>query len=60
MDDEGLAGWAQPTFETRFFIFVFFKKKIYKNIFLVLGFTVLYSYRPAGGRQGAYRPAGGR
>ena len=33
-----------------FFIFVFFKKKIYRNIFLDLGFTVLYPYRPAGGR----------
>ena len=32
-----------------FFIFVFFKKKNYRNIFLVLGFTVLYTYRPAGG-----------
>jgi len=31
-----------------FFIFVFFKKN-YKNIFLVLDFTVLYPYRPAGG-----------
>ena len=33
-----------------FFIFVFFLKKIYKNIFLVLGFTVLYPCRPVGGR----------
>jgi len=42
-----------------FFIFIFFKKQFYRNIFLVLNFTVLYPYRPAGGRQGAYRPAGG-
>ena len=33
------------------FLFLHFsKKKIYKNIFLDLGFTVLYPYRPAGGR----------
>ena len=32
-----------------FFIFTFFKKKIYRNIFLVLDFTVLYPYRPATG-----------
>ena len=43
-----------------FFIFIFFEKN-YRNIFLVLDFTIIYSYRPAGGRQGAYRPArGGR
>ena len=35
-----------------FFIFAFFKKKIYRNIFLGLGFTVLYPYRPAGGAAG--------
>ena len=43
-----------------FFIFVFFKKN-YRNIFLVLGFTVLYPYRPVGGRQGpTARQGGGR
>ena len=42
-----------------FLFLYFFLKKNYRNIFLVLGFTVLYPYRPAGGRQGAYRPAGG-
>ena len=42
-----------------FFVFAFFKKKIYRNIFLDSGFIVLYPCRPAGGRQGAYRPAGG-
>ena len=40
------------------FLFLYFSKKIYRNIFLVLDFTVLYPYCPAGGRQGAYRPAG--
>ena len=39
-----------------FFIFAFFKKKIYRNIFLVLGFTVLYPYRPAGRRGGGRGP----
>ena len=34
----------------RFFIFAFFKKILYRNIFLVLGFTVLYLCRPVGGR----------
>ena len=44
-----------------FFIFVFFKKKNYKNIFLVSGFTVLYPYRPAGGGRGpTARQGGGR
>ena len=42
------------------FLFLYFSKKIYRNIFLVLDFIVLYPYRPAGGRQGAYRPAEGR
>ena len=42
------------------FSFLYFFKKNYKNIFWVLDFTVLYAYRPAGGRQGAYRLAGGR
>ena len=32
------------------FLFLYFSKKNYRNIFLVLGFTVLYPYRPAGGR----------
>ena len=35
-----------------FFLFLYFSKKNYRNIFLVLGFTVLYPYRPAGGRYG--------
>ena len=44
-----------------FFIFAFFKKKIYRNIFLVSGFTVLYPYRPAGGGRGpTARQGGGR
>jgi len=35
-----------------FFIFIFFKKTFYRNIFLVLDFTVLYPYRPTeGGRE---------
>ena len=42
---------------TRLF-FIFFKKN-YRNIFLILYFTVLYPYRPAGGRQTA-RQGGGR
>ena len=43
-----------------FFVFAFFKKFFYRNIFLDSGFTVLYPCRPAGGRQRVYRPAGGR
>ena len=44
------------------FIFIFFKNVFYKNIFLISQFTVLYPYRPTGGRQGAGRPSlrGGR
>jgi len=54
-------GYAdRPLIIRPFFIFAFFKEKIYRNIFLALGFTVLYPYRPAGGRQGAYRQAGRR
>ena len=35
------------------FLFLHFsKKKIYRNIFLVLGFTVLYPFRPTGGGRG--------
>ena len=42
------------------FLFLYFLKTFfYRNIFLVSYFTVLYPYRPAGGRQGSYRPAGG-
>ena len=49
-----------PMIRSVFFIFVFFKKN-YKNIFLVLGFTVLYPYRPAGdGRWPTARQGGGR
>ena len=40
------------------FSFLYFSKKIYRNIFWVLDFTVLYLNHPAGGRQGAYCPAG--
>ena len=43
-----------------FFIFIFFKNIFYRNIFSISQFTVLYPYRPAGGRQGACRPAAGR
>ena len=44
-----------------FFVFFIFQKKIYRNIFLVLGFTVLYPYRPAGGGRGpTARQGGGR
>ena len=54
----------RPKFSLRsifvFFIFIFFKNIFYRNIFSILQFTVLYPYRPAGGRQGACRPAGGR
>ena len=45
----------------RVFLFLYFLKKIYRNIFLVLGFTVLYPYRPAGGGRGpTARLRGGR
>jgi len=40
---------------TRLFYFYIFQKKFYRNIFLILYFTVLYPYRPAGGRQGLLR-----
>ena len=43
-----------------FFIFIFFENIFYRNIFSISQFTVLYSYRPAVGRQGACRPAAGR
>ena len=42
-----------------FFIFIFFKNIFYRNIFLISQFTVLYPYRPAGGRQGPRRRATG-
>ena len=35
-----------------FFIFIFFENIFYRNIFSISQFTVLYPYRPAGGRQG--------
>ena len=38
----------------RFFYFCIFLKKIYRNIFLDLDFTVLYPYRPAGGGRNLY------
>ena len=36
----------------RFFYFYILKNIFYRNIFLVSQFTVLYPYRPVGGRQG--------
>ena len=55
---------AQPTFDGGapgvFFIFIFFENIFYRNIFSISQFTVLYPYRPAGGRPGACRPARGR
>ena len=38
----------------RLFYFCIFQKTNYRNIFLVLDFTVLYSYRPAGGGRDLY------
>ena len=55
-----LAWAAHASQLVRLFYFCIFQKNFYRNIFLDLGFTVLYPYRPAGGQQGAYRPAGGR
>ena len=52
----GLFGAASRAF----FIFIFFENIFYRNIFSISHFTVLYPYRPAGGRQGACRPPGGR
>src|SRR6185503_18295321 len=46
--------------EGAFFIFIFFENIFYRNIFSISQFTVLYPYRPAGGRQGACRPSAGR
>src|SRR6185437_15645592 len=43
-----------------FFIFIFFENIFYRNIFSISQFTVLYPYRPAGGRQGACRLAAGQ
>ena len=44
-----------------FFIFIFFKNIFYTNIFSISQFTVLYSYRPAGGGRGTVaRQGGGR
>ena len=40
------------------FIFIFFENIFYRNIFSISQFTILYPYRPPGGRQGACRPAG--
>ena len=37
-----------------FFIFLFFNFVFYKNIFLFSKFTVIYSGRPAAGRQGLF------
>ena len=55
---KGNAAWHMPNWRV-FSIFIFFKNIFYKNIFLVSQFTVLYPYRPAEGRQGAYRPSAG-
>ena len=41
--------------ERRLFYFYIFQKKNYRNIFCFSKFTVLYPYRPAGGRQGGGR-----
>ena len=35
-----------------FFNFIFFENIFYRNIFSISHFTVMYPYRPAGGRQG--------
>ena len=43
-----------------FFIFIFFENIFYINIFLILQFTVLYPYRPPGGRQAPCRHSTGR
>jgi hypothetical protein len=42
-----------------FFYFCILQKKIYRNIFLISGFTVLYPYRPAGGGRGPTVRQGG-
>ena len=51
----GLLASLKAAFLFLYFLKIFF----YKNIFSVSHFTVLYPYRPVGGRQGAYHPAGG-
>ena len=45
-----LAGWLAEAS----FLFLYFSKKNYRNIFLVLDFTVLYPYRSAGGGKELY------
>ena len=42
----------------RLFYFYIFQKKIYRNIFWFLKFTVLYPYRPVEGRQAPCRAIG--
>jgi hypothetical protein len=44
----------------RLFLFLYFSKKNYKNIFFDLGLQFYTPTARQGGRQGAYRPAGGR
>jgi len=46
------APWYDHFRAVRLFYFYIFQKKNYRNIFLVLDFTVLYPYRPAGGTAG--------
>ena len=36
------------------FLFLYFYKKNYRNIFLILDFTILYPYRPVGGGRDLY------
>ena len=47
----GVEGFQARVLRRGFFIFIFFKNVFYRNIFSVSHFTVLYPYRPAGGRQ---------
>ena len=57
---ESLGRADGPAFSVpRLFYFYIFQKYFYRNIFSISQFTVLYPYRPAGGRQGACRLAGG-
>ena len=42
------------------FLFLYFSKKNYRNIFLVFRFYSFVPLPPGRGRQGAYRPAGRR
>ena len=44
----GWAGTVELLLRRASFLFLYFSKKNYRNIFLVLDFTVLYPYRPVG------------